>query len=67
MDHVDSDSSVPDWVIEYPRLLPLFEKLGIDYSCGGKSLRTACNERDLDIDAVLSQCESIYAAGDDES
>lgn len=48
MDHVDLQSSVPDWLIEYPHVLPLFESLGIDYSCGGKSLETACFERGLD-------------------
>jgi hypothetical protein len=44
MDCVDLDSSVPDWLIEHPGLLALFQELGIDYCCGGKSLRTACRK-----------------------
>jgi iron-sulfur cluster repair protein YtfE (RIC family) len=58
MDVVDLDSSVPDWLIEHPKLLPLFRELGIDYCCGGKSLDTACRERGLDPRRVLAQCRS---------
>ncbi len=47
MSSVDLESSVPDWLIEHPELLTLFQELGIDYSCGGKSLRTACEQRDI--------------------
>lgn len=47
------DSSVPDWVIEHPETLAVFQKLGIDYCCGGKSLEFACREQGLDVDAVL--------------
>jgi regulator of cell morphogenesis and NO signaling len=54
MDVVDLDSSVPDWLIEHPELLPLFRKLGIDYCCGGKSLDTACRERGLDPQILLA-------------
>jgi len=60
MDVVDLDSSVPDWLIEYPQLLPLFRELGIDYCCGGKSLGTACREQGLDPHHVLAQCRSQY-------
>lgn len=44
----DLDTSVPDWVIEHPETLTFFQELGIDYCCGGKSLRYACRERGLD-------------------
>ena len=53
MDCVDLDSSVPDWLIEHPGLLALFRELGIDYCCGGKSLRTACREKGLNPQEVL--------------
>jgi regulator of cell morphogenesis and NO signaling len=53
MENVELDSSVPDWLIEHPRLLPLFQELGIDYTCGGKSLEAACRERGLRPDDVL--------------
>ncbi|MEZ6093443.1 MAG: DUF542 domain-containing protein [Pirellulaceae bacterium] len=51
----DLATSVPDWLIEYPPLLALFQKLGIDYCCGGKSLETACREKGLDPTNVLQQ------------
>jgi regulator of cell morphogenesis and NO signaling len=54
---LDLESSVPDWLIEHPRLWSLFEELGIDYSCGGKSLGVSCRERGLIAAAVLQQCE----------
>ncbi len=55
----DLDTAVPEWVIEYPRSLPLFQNLGIDYCCGGKSLEAACRERGLDAAAVLKQLETL--------
>jgi regulator of cell morphogenesis and NO signaling len=58
VENVDLDSSVPDWLIEYPALLSLFCELGIDYCCGGKSLRTACREQGLRPEDVLARCES---------
>ena len=57
MNAVDLDSCVPDWLIEHPQLHGLFEELGIDYSCGGKSLDAACRERGLNPNDVLKLCE----------
>lgn len=51
----DLDTAVPDWVIEYPETLAVFQELGIDYCCGGKSLGYACREQGLDAAAVLSK------------
>lgn len=48
------ETSVPDWVIDHPETLAVFQELGIDYSCGGKSLEFACRERSLDVGSVLS-------------
>jgi len=59
MDYVDESSSVPDWIIEYPALLSYFQQIGIDYSCGGKSLGVACCERGLDAVEVIRQCEQL--------
>lgn len=53
MHEIDLENSVPDWLIEYPHALALFESLGIDYSCGGKSLESACVERGLDPREVI--------------
>ena len=59
----DLDTSVPDWVIDHPQTLAVFEALGIDCSCGGKSLGYLCRERGLDAEAVLAkllQCVSDH-------
>ena len=66
MDNVELDSSVPDWLIEHPRLLPLFQELGVDYTCGGKSLEAACRERGLSPYDVLRRC-SAYLDGPTET
>jgi iron-sulfur cluster repair protein YtfE (RIC family) len=51
------ETSVPDWVIDRPESLRVFEELGIDYSCGGKSLETACRERGLDVREVIKRID----------
>ncbi len=51
----DLDTSVPEWIIEHPETLEVFEELGIDYSCGGKSLAFACQEQGLNAITVLSK------------
>jgi iron-sulfur cluster repair protein YtfE (RIC family) len=55
MSECDLNTSVPDWVIEHPETLALFQELGIDYCCGGKSLGFACRRRGLDAEAVLAK------------
>jgi regulator of cell morphogenesis and NO signaling len=64
MTSCDLDTSVPDWIIEHPRTLAMFQELGIDYSCGGKSLGYACRERGLDAEAVLAKL--VYFLEDKE-
>lgn len=59
MVNIDLESSVPDWLIEYPDLLPLFEELGIDYSCRGKSLEIPCPERGLDPYVVVARLREV--------
>jgi regulator of cell morphogenesis and NO signaling len=62
----DLEMSVPDWIIEHPETLAVFQELGIDYSCGGKSLEYACREQRLDAKSVLDKLErSIKAARSD--
>lgn len=53
------ESSVPDWVIDHPETLALFQELGIDYSCGGKSLEFACRERGLPVLGVLARLQEV--------
>jgi iron-sulfur cluster repair protein YtfE (RIC family) len=57
MTDCDLDTSVPDWVIEHRETLRVFEELGIDCSCGGKSLAYACHERQLAVEKVLSELQ----------
>lgn len=59
MNAPDLDWSLPDWLIEEPRLLEVFERHGLDYSCGGKSLEFACRERGLDPLSVLEELRAI--------
>ena len=55
MNECDLDTSIPDWVIEHPETLTVFQESGIDQSCGGKSLAYACRERGLDAEVVLKK------------
>jgi regulator of cell morphogenesis and NO signaling len=58
MSDCDLDTPVPEWVIEYPETLAVFQELGIDYCCGGKSLGFACRQAGLDPQAVLATLRS---------
>lgn len=55
MTDCDFDTPVPDWIIEHPQTLAVFQELGIDYSCGGKSLAYACHQQGLDAQVVLAK------------
>lgn len=55
MSECDLDTSVPDWVIEHPSALAVFQEFGIDYSCGGKSLANVCRQQGLDAQVVLAK------------
>ena len=46
--------TVREYAIETPQTIPVFEKLGIDYCCGGnRPLDEACASANLDFDQVL--------------
>jgi iron-sulfur cluster repair protein YtfE (RIC family) len=53
------DSSVVDWIIEYPESMAGFESLGIDCSCAGKSLAYACHQQGLDPSTVLAALQPV--------
>lgn len=55
MTSCDVETAVPDWVIEHPETLAVFQELGIDYCCGGKSLEFACREQGHDVNQVMSK------------
>lgn len=50
-----SQTTVRAIALEQPTAIRVFEKLGIDYCCGGrKPLAQACEERSLNVEAVLA-------------
>lgn len=63
MTSCDLDTPVPEWVIDHPETLAVFQALGIDYCCGGKSLGYACGERGLEAATVLAELRRRLDAG----
>ena len=54
--------TVRDYAIETPQTIPVFEKLGIDYCCGGnRPLDEACAAVNLNVDEVLKSLETALA------
>jgi regulator of cell morphogenesis and NO signaling len=49
------DDPVVDWAIEHAESIAVFEKHGIDYCCGGKSLDYVCKQRGVDPHMVLAE------------
>lgn len=60
----NSETPIGQIVAEHPSSARLFERLGVDYCCGGdRSLRTACAKEGLDADTVIRMLESDVALG----
>ncbi len=57
------ETSVPDWVIDHPETLAVFQELGVDFSCGGKSLSFTCREQGLPEQHVLSKLHEVINGG----
>lgn len=55
---IDADECVVDLAIDHPELVEVFQRLGIEGTCGGKSLRAACDYRGLVLSVVLESCEA---------
>jgi len=54
-----AEKTVRELALENPAVTRVFEKLGIDYCCGGnKSLEEACRAANLQMDSVLNSLES---------
>ncbi|TAM84667.1 MAG: iron-sulfur cluster repair di-iron protein [Acidobacteria bacterium] len=50
---IDTQRTVAEIALEKPQAAAVFEKLGIDYCCGGgKPLAVACEEAGIDVNAV---------------
>jgi regulator of cell morphogenesis and NO signaling len=62
-----SQTTVRDIALEHPASIRVFEKLGIDYCCGGrKPLAQACEERSIELETVLAAIEQADGAGQQE-
>jgi hypothetical protein len=55
MSECDLNMPIPDWVIEHPETLAVFQELEIDYCFGAKSLGFTCRHQGLDAEAVLAE------------
>ena len=57
--------TVREIALEQPHSIRVFERLGIDYCCGGrKPLAEACNERDIPVDEVLAALDAAANANE---
>src|SRR5450631_4569748 len=57
------EKTVRELALENPAATRVFEKLGIDYCCGGnKSLEEACRAAKLPLDEVLSNLAAAQSA-----
>ena len=60
---VATEKTVRELAIENPASTRVFEKLGIDYCCGGnRSLADACESANLQLDQVLDALEKSHLA-----
>ncbi len=63
-----TEKTVRDLALEFPAAPRVFEKLGIDYCCGGgKTLEQACNAANLPLDEVVEALESARRNAQPES
>jgi len=54
--------TVRDYAIETPQTIPVFEKLGIDYCCGGnRPLEETCAAANLNLNEVLKALDTALA------
>jgi regulator of cell morphogenesis and NO signaling len=55
MPELTIEDPVADCAIDHPESIAVFEKHGIDYCCGGKSLAYVCEQRGLNPQIVLKE------------
>lgn len=61
------DETLGGIVAARPQAAALFERLGLDYCCGGgQTLEDACRERDLEAAAIQTELEQLEAKADDD-
>ncbi len=62
MNELEIQTTVGQMVVECPQRSRVFDRLHIDYCCGGKrTLEEACAKRGLDLEAVLAELEAFDA------
>ena len=60
MNAIDTNRTVRDWAVEVPGATRYFEKVGIDYCCGGaRPLAEVCAERGIDASVVVAALEAL--------
>ncbi|MCA9047662.1 MAG: DUF542 domain-containing protein [Planctomycetaceae bacterium] len=59
------EDTIPDWLIEHPETIAVFTAMGIDYSCGGKSLEYACLQSGQDVAVVLAELRRVIEGSQD--
>jgi regulator of cell morphogenesis and NO signaling len=58
------EKTVREWALEKPGAARVFEKLGIDYCCGGKqTLEQACRSASIPVDKVLVALALAHPSG----
>ena len=58
------EKTVRELALESPGTARVFERLGIDYCCGGKqTLEQACRAAGLSVDKVLGELEGVHQPG----
>ncbi len=64
---IDVQTTIGQMVTENPARARVFERLGIDYCCGGRlTLQAACAAKKLDAGRVLDELREADAAGGEE-
>ncbi len=64
----DTTKTVREYALEIPAATRIFEKLGIDYCCGGgKSLSEACAKAGVAVDAVLGSLQTNSRSAEDSA
>ncbi|MCO8123890.1 DUF542 domain-containing protein [Stieleria sp. TO1_6] len=65
--HCDLDTSLPDWIIDYPETTRIFSELGMDCSCAGKSLQYVCHQHGLNPADILQRLKQAVANSESHS
>ncbi|TWU22029.1 hypothetical protein Pla52o_30770 [Novipirellula galeiformis] len=59
-------TSIPEWIIEYPETTRVFNELGLDTSCAGKSLQYVCHHQGLSPPMVLARLRQLITSEDND-